>query len=146
MDYKLKKPAEHYSHTDAKDWPKPTPRAKELLAELPEDMRDFLLQASVNGVDPDDIGDDKSFVYHSNTLRALERHGLVRLVKTKKKRKELWRPTDDGRGLITRHVPLLLHRKSYLGVGADGSEDGSGYTHDPRLAMRHEQESMDRAA
>jgi hypothetical protein len=139
MEYDLKKPADHYQHTKPKDWPKPQPKAKEVLAEMSDDMRLFLLAAAVCGVDPEKIGHDaedpERFSYHPGTLRALKTHGLVRLVQTKKQRRELWRPTDDGRGLIARHEPRLLHRKAYR-----------NYTHDPRFALPGEKEVMDRAA
>ena len=135
-DYELKHPADHYRRTEPKDWPRPTPKAKEVMADMNEDMRRFLRAAAIGGVDPDIVGDDPDrHVYHPNTLRALKGHGLVRLVQTKKQRKELWRPTDDGRGLITRHEPRLLHRKAYR-----------NYTHDPRFALPGEKEVMGRAA
>jgi hypothetical protein len=134
-DYNLKKPADHYQCTDVRDWPRPQPKAKEVFADMNEDMRRFLLAAMVSGVDPALIGEEEGHTYHPNTLRALKRHGLVRLVQTKKQRKELWRPTDAGRGLVARHEPKLLHRKAYR-----------NYTHDPRFALPGEKEVMDRAA
>src|SRR3954452_12161287 len=99
MDYNLKRPAEHYQQTDAKDWPKPQPKAKEVFADMNEDMRRFLLAAMVSGVEPDLIGEDESHSYHPNTLRALKRPGLIRLVQTKKQPRKPLRPTDEGRGL-----------------------------------------------
>lgn len=134
MDHDLKKPADQYQRTEAKDWPRPQPKAKEVLADMTDDMRRFLLVAMVGGVEPSLVGEEKQHSYHPNTLRALEKHKLVHLVQTKK-RKELWRPTDAGRGLVARHEPCLLHRKAYR-----------NYTHDPRFALPGEKEVMGRAA
>ncbi len=151
-----------YHRTDPKDWPKPKPKAKEVMGDMNDDMRRFLRAAMVSGVDPDHIGTDpEKHTFHSNTLRALRKHGLVHLVSTKKKR-ELWRPTDDGRGLAMRHEPLFLRAKpgsvryktlppaegkSHGRHAVDDSATGDGdYTGERRLAMKHEPEVLDRAA
>jgi hypothetical protein len=78
------------------------------MADMSEDMRRFLRAATISGVSPDDVGRGKSF--HPLTLKALVQHELVHLVQTKKRR-QLWRPTDDGRGLAMRHEPRLLRAR-----------------------------------
>jgi hypothetical protein len=142
-----------YRRTDPKDWPRPTPRHKDVMADMSEDMRRFLRAATISGVSPDDVGRGKSF--HPLTLKALVQHELVHLVQTKKRR-QLWRPTDDGRGLAMRHEPRLLRarpgslRFKTLPNGrqvVDESATGEGdYTSEPRHAMRGEPECVDRAA
>jgi len=66
------------------------------------------------------------------TLRTLESRGLVHLM-VSRKRREVWRATDVGRGLIASEGlrPELLHRRSQY-----------GYTHSPAQAMRGEPEAM----
>lgn len=143
-----------YRRTDPKDWPRPKPRAKEVMADMSQDMQRFLRVAAVSGVSPDDIGlEDKPF--HTFTLNALVQHELVHLVQTKKSR-QLWRPTDDGRGLAMRHEPRLLRARpgslqfKTLPNGrqaVDESATGEGdYTSEPRHAMRGEKEAMGWAA
>lgn len=123
-----------YRRTDPKDWPKPAPRHKEVMADMTDDMQRFLVAAAISGVRPDKIGRDPEIHdFHPATLGALKNHCLVHLVQTRKKG-QVWRPTDDGRGLAARHVPLLLHRKPHR-----------NYTHDPKFAARGEPEVMDHA-
>lgn len=73
-------------------------------------------------------------------LRALESKGLAHLRISRKKR-EVWRATDTGRGLIAQSglAPTFLHRRSHAGVGLHSSE-GSGYTHSLAHAMPGEPE------
>lgn len=154
-DYNLKGPADRYRRTDAKDWPRPQPREKEVMGDMSEDMQRFLRAASVSGVSPDDVGLEPDKPFHTFTLNALLQHELVHLVQTKKRR-QLWRPTDDGRGVAMRHEPRLLRarpgslRFKTLPNGrqaVDESTTGEGdYTSEPSRAMRGEKEAMDWAA
>jgi hypothetical protein len=144
-----------YRRTDPKDWPRPTPRHKDVMADMSEDMQRFLRAATISGVRPEDVGLEPDKSFHLATLAALKRHGLVHLVQTKKRR-QLWRPTDDGRGVAMRHEPRLLRarpgalRFRTLPNGrqvVDETATGEGdYTSEPRRAMRGEPECIDRAA
>lgn len=139
------------NRTSPDQWPKRKPRAKEVLDDMTADMRAFLRVAHERGVRPEQIGTDvkdehgqvvKRFDFHPATLRALVDHGLVHLVPNRKRR-DVWRPTDDGRGLLVRHVPRLLMPLGRAGRGPEGGQGEIGYTHEPRLAWRSEPEVID---
>lgn len=64
------------------------------------------------------------------TLGSLQMRGLIHL-RVSRKRREVWRATDSGRGLIARSglEPIFLHRHSEY-----------GYTHSLAHAMPREPE------
>jgi hypothetical protein len=71
--------------------------------------------------------------FEPEILHELEELGLVHLVVKKKSR--IWRATEEGKALVTAHVPKLLHRRSEL-----------GYTSSPVQAVWGEPEAMDARA
>lgn len=89
-------------------------------------QRHVLILCIAQGVRKDESG------VPATTLRALEIKGLIHLRVSRKKR-EVWRATDAGRGLIARSglEPTFLHRRSEY-----------GYTHSLAHAMRGEPEAM----
>lgn len=102
------------------------------MADLSPAMQHALVGATNQGIRPKDIGRDCAF--HPRTIAALKRRGLLHLGRNQKGR-ELWRPTDVGRGVVAAHVPTFLHRQSHRS-GLRLVEGGrSGYTHQPWQAM-----------
>jgi DNA-binding PadR family transcriptional regulator len=87
-------------------------------------QRRVLVLCLARGVAKGDRGVSKA------TLRALEAKGLIH-VRVSRKRREIWRATDAGRGLIARSglEPTFLHRRSEY-----------GYTHSVAHALPHEPE------
>lgn len=87
-------------------------------------QRRVLILCIAQGVRKDEAGVSKS------TLRALQARGLIHL-RISRKRREVWRATDSGRGLIARSglEPTFLHRHSAY-----------GYTHTLAQAMPREPE------
>lgn len=120
----------HYHHTNPEDWPQRPPRRKTVLLDMTENMQNALIHCASRGVTEDEFGPGKR--WSMATRQALEKHGLIHLMRTRKGYK-LWRPTDTGRGLVSRHVPSLL--------AARPDRIGSDYTHKPSEAMRAEPEA-----
>ena len=89
-------------------------------------QRRTLVLCIAQGVRKDEPGISKA------TLRALQARGLIHL-RTSRKKREVWRATDAGRGLIARSglEPTFLHRHSAY-----------GYTSSLAQAMPHEPEVM----
>lgn len=80
------------------------------MRQLSSPQRRVLILCIAQGVRKDEAGVSKA------TLRALETRGLIHL-RLSRKRREVWRATDDGRGLIARSglEPVFLHRHSQYG-------------------------------
>lgn len=95
-----------------------------MAAALSPAQRRVLVLCVARGVCRDDSGVPKQ------TLRALEAKGLIHL-RISRKRREVWRATDSGRGLIARSglEPTFLHRRSE-----------HGYTHSLAHALPREPE------
>lgn len=87
-------------------------------------QRRVLILCIAQGVRKDEPGVSKS------TLRSLHARGLIHL-RTSRKKREVWRATDDGRGLIAKAglLPTFMHRHSQY-----------GYTHSLAHAMPREPE------
>lgn len=111
------------------------PRKKETLADLTDNMRTALLHCTSRGVLPTEFGDRWPTV----TQRALVDHGLIHLVRNRKGR-ELWRPTDVGRGLVATHIPSLMVPAGRPGRDLDG-QGPRGYTNRPHESMWGEPEA-----
>jgi hypothetical protein len=128
-------------------------RRKETLADLTDNMRTALVHCASRGVLPTEFGDR----WPNVTRQALVQHELIHLVRNRKGR-ELWRPTDTGRGLVAAHIPRLLaarpgrlhyktlrprpgKRKGRHAVDAGAIDNSDDYTHRPHEAMRHEAEA-----
>lgn len=129
-----------YHRTEPEDWPKPKPRRKGCLADMSEDMQTALIHCAGRGVSPDEFGTEGR--WSAATRRALVAHGLIHLSKTRKGR-EVWRPTDDGRGVVAAHIPRLLMpigRPLRSQVPPNDPRE-SGYTTDPREALHGEPEA-----
>jgi hypothetical protein len=110
-------------------------RKKETLADLTDNMRTALVHCASRGVLPTEFGDR----WPNVTRQALLQHELIHLVRNRKGR-ELWRPTDTGRGLVAMHIPSLLVPAGRPGRDLDGSGP-RGYTNRLHEAMRHEAEA-----
>lgn len=119
-----------YHRTDPENWPKRAARRKVVLPDMTENMQNALIHCASRGVCEDEFGTGKRWPLA--TRKALEKHGLIHLMRTRKGYK-LWRPTDTGRGLVAAHVPSLL--------AARPDRVGSDYTHKPSEAMRQEPEA-----
>jgi hypothetical protein len=118
--------------------PKPDDRPPRNVTEpyeLTAKQRRALVLAANNGIMPGEDG------VHKRTHETLKKMGLIQL-RSSRKGRTAWRPTDRGRYLIALELPLFLHRRSHLGVGRNGDSRGSGYTNDPRRAMSREPEVL----
>jgi hypothetical protein len=108
------------------------------LHELPKrSHRQALLKAGRaghQGLAPSEIGPENGLV-DPGVVEWLVREGLIKHELTKKKR-EVYRPTEYGWGLVRMHTPHLL-RRSY---------SYENYTSSPSMAMLSEPEAMREAA
>lgn len=109
----------------------PIVRVPERFSELSAPMQRALRLAASQGI-PTDA--PRSVRVQRRTAQVMEDAGLLARRETHK-RKELWRATDRGRGLLVAHEPRFLHARSYRGEGIDGDPAGAGYTRDPAQAM-----------
>jgi len=123
-------------------------RRKDTLEDMSPDMQTLLIHCTSRGVHPREFeGDTPAW---STLVRGLlERHGLIELGKNAKG-KDLWRATDEGRRVVSTHVPRFLSARpgkvQYKLEGGrwviDESDTSSGdYTHRSMLAMRDEPEA-----
>lgn len=95
------------TRTSPDQWPKRKPNRKETLEDLTPLMRSALVECFERGVHPYEFGDGDKAKWPDATRKALERNGLIHRVKNRKGR-DLWRPTDDGRGVVMAYVPRFL--------------------------------------
>jgi hypothetical protein len=127
--------------TDREQWPKRRPNRKETLEDLTPLMRTALVECFERGVPPYEFGEGEKARWPEATCRALVNNGLIHRVKNRKGR-DLWRPTEDGRGVVMAHVPrFLMPAGRPRRIGSEASDADLGYTTVRAFAMPGEPEA-----